>query len=87
MTRPPTIHSMITEDLGYCCEQQFFRLYKQTSLIAARLGVTTRAVKYHKSAALANPCQCEGAANCMKGKEPRKLLTWWRQEKKFEQTR
>lgn len=45
----PTIHDMITQDLGYCCEFWFFSYYRQTSLIAARLGVSPRAVRYHKA--------------------------------------
>ena len=44
----PTIASLI-RDLGYCCEARFFSLYRQTSLIAARLGVSDRAVRYRKA--------------------------------------
>ena len=86
MTKRLTIHSMIVDDLGYCCEAQFFRLYKQTALVAARLGVTTRAVKYHKARVVSGECTCENKANCMKGKEPKKLLMYWRQEQKFQQS-
>ena len=39
------IFSLITEDLGYCCPWRFFLLYPSTSLIAARLGVSSRAVR------------------------------------------
>lgn len=74
MTRP-TIHSLIVDDLGYCCEFFFFSRYKQTAVIAARLGVTTRAVKYHKAAVRDGCEKCPGAANCMKAilKKPRNL--------------
>ena len=44
----PTIASLVRE-LGYCCEARFFSLYRQTGLIAARLGVSDRAVRYRKA--------------------------------------
>lgn len=64
MTRP-TIRSMIVEDLGYCCPWFFFAHYRQTSLIAARLGVTPRAVRYAKAAARSQPRDCEHQKVCM----------------------
>lgn len=56
---------MIVEDLGYCCPWFFFAHYKQTALIAARLGVTPRAVRYAKAEALGRPPQCTGREACM----------------------
>lgn len=61
-----TIRSMVTGDLGYCCLWFFFNRYKQTALIAARLGVTTRAIKYQKVAVRTGCELCEGKENCMK---------------------
>lgn len=61
-----TIHLMITRDLGYCCEYAFFCHYKQTALIADRLGVTRGPVKKHKARVRAGLSVCEGAANCQK---------------------
>jgi hypothetical protein len=65
-----TIAALITEPppsgLGYCCEWFFFSRYRQTALIAARLGVTPRAVRYHKEAWRACECSCEGKANCLR---------------------
>jgi hypothetical protein len=67
-----TIVALITEPppsgLGYCCPWVFFRKFKQTALIAARLGVSTRAVRYHKELWRAKCYGCEGRPNCMKGK-------------------
>lgn len=63
-----TIKMMIEEDLGYCCEWAFFDLFKRTALIAARLGVTTRAVKYHKAAVREGCKTCEGKPNCLKAR-------------------
>jgi len=60
--RPNTITSMITRDLGYCCEWYFFSRYHDTELIAARLGVTARAVRKHKAAEL----KCQDCINCLK---------------------
>lgn len=45
----PTVKSMITEDLGYCCTWFFFTRFRQTGLIAARLGVTPQAVRQNKA--------------------------------------
>ena len=59
-----TVRSLIVEDLGYCCPYFFFRHYKQTALIAARLGVTERAVRYAKAEAKSQ-CVCEGKGNCL----------------------
>lgn len=64
MTRP-TVKSMITQDLGYCCPWFFFTHYRQTGLIAARLGVTPQAIRYAKAEALSRPCNCEGRETCM----------------------
>jgi len=62
---------MITEDLGYCCEWRFFSLYKNTAMIAARLGIDERTVRKHKAAFAEGRLVCENAANCMKAKTPR----------------
>ncbi len=43
------IEKMICTDLHYCCLWAFFKLYKQTGLIAARLGVSSRAIRYLKA--------------------------------------
>lgn len=54
------------QGLGYCCPYVFFSLYPSTSLIAARLGVTTRAVRYYKAQLKAGDLRCEERSNCMK---------------------
>lgn len=66
MTRH-TIRSMIQEDLGYCCLKFFFTTYKSTALVAARLGVTTRAVKYAKADVREGREACLDKPNCMAG--------------------
>lgn len=63
-----TVHSLICDGLGYCCEFAFFRLNKRTGLIAARLGVTDRAIRYHKAAFKAGEFRCKNAAKCLKGR-------------------
>lgn len=64
MTRP-TVRSLICSDLGYCCPWFFFSHEKRTALIAARLGMSERAVRYAKAEALSSPCGCEGRETCM----------------------
>lgn len=66
MTRP-TIKLLITQDLGYCCEYFFFSCFRQTAVIADRLGVTPRAVKYHKAAVRDGKSTCCGGPNCKMG--------------------
>lgn len=67
---------MICEDLGYCCEAAFFTLYKGTEKVADRLGVSTRAIKYHKAKVRSGEVQCEHAPNCLarKGMEMEEKL-------------
>ena len=66
--RRQTVEILICEGLGYCCEYAFFRVYRRTSLSADRLGVTRRAVGYHKAAFDAGELKCEGRERCLKGK-------------------
>jgi hypothetical protein len=56
---------MIEDDLGYCCEYAFFWLHRKTAVIAARLGVTTRAVQKHKAAMKEGCLQCQAKQNCL----------------------
>lgn len=67
-----TIKALITDPrphgLGYCCEYAFFKLKKRTGLIAERLGVCDRAVRYHKRAFKDGRVRCENCHNCLKGK-------------------
>lgn len=60
-----TIHSLVTKDLGYCCLYAFFRLYRQTGVIATRLGVTDRAIRKHKEAFRAGELRCGKCKTCM----------------------
>jgi len=59
------VADLITDGLGYCCEYIFFHYYKDTSMIAARLGVTTRAIRKHKAAFAAGELRCENCKNCL----------------------
>lgn len=61
-----TIKSLIEVDLGYCCEYLFFRLYRPSGTIAARLGVTTRAIRKKKESLRNGGLQCAGSPDCMK---------------------
>lgn len=63
-----TLKKLICDGLGYCCEFSFFKLHRRTALIAARLGVTERAVRYHKAQFRRGEFQCCKAQNCLKGK-------------------
>lgn len=54
--------------LGYCCLYAFFRLFKRTGLIAARLGMDDRTVRYQKARFRSGEYQCEKLDCCLKGK-------------------
>lgn len=55
--------------LGYCCIYAFFRVHKRTGLIAERLGICDRAVRYHKADFKAGEFQCESVTGkCLKGR-------------------
>lgn len=60
MTRP-TIRSMVTQDLHYCCLWFFFSRFRRTGLIAARLGVSPQAVRACRSTCGG----CAGGPACM----------------------
>lgn len=64
-----TIKSLIEVDLGYCCEWMFFWIYRQnryTPIIAARLGVSLRAVQQHKNAYRRGELKCRNSSTCFK---------------------
>jgi len=63
-----TVKKLVVEGLGYCCLYAFFKTYKRTGLIAARLGVSDRAIRYHKMAFKDNCLSCEKRENCLKGR-------------------
>ena len=60
MTRP-TVLSMVTQDMGYCCLWFFFSRFRRTGLIAARLGVSPQAIRQNK----ASCGGCQSKASCM----------------------
>lgn len=59
---------LVVDGLGYCCEWGFFKLNRQTGMIAARLGVVDRTVRYHKMAFKDGCLSCEKRPNCLKGR-------------------
>lgn len=63
-----TVKRLIVEGLGYCCPWRFFSAYRQTAVIAARLGVSDRAIRYQKADFKSGRMRCEGCSNCLKGK-------------------
>ena len=70
MTKRITIKELVTSKngLGYCCLFCFFKCHKRTGMIAERLGVTDRAVRYHKMAFKDGNLHCEKQPGCLKGK-------------------
>lgn len=68
IANPPNIRSMIVEDLGYCCPWVFFQVFRKTSLIADRLGVSSRSIRIVKARCDNNEETCTGVARCMKAK-------------------
>jgi len=64
--RELSIASLITTGLGYCCEAYFWERFKNvsTELIAARLGVTERAVRTHRAAYRQGEFECQKNVKC-----------------------
>ena len=60
-----TIEKMIKEDMGYCCLFAFFSIHRDTQVIADRLGVTTRAVRYHKMMFKQGDYICQNQPKCL----------------------
>lgn len=61
------VTSLITDGLGYCCEAWFWERFKDvtTELIAARLGVSDRAVRKHRAAFRRGELVCQEKAKCL----------------------
>ena len=65
----PTIFSMVTQDLHYCCLWFFFSRFRKTRVVADRLGVSPQAVRACK----ATCGGCKGTGNCLDKKVTLKL--------------
>lgn len=61
-----TVSRLVTEDLGYCCLWFFFLRYRQTSVIADRLGVSPSTIKAHRARLHAGLYSCANRPGCMK---------------------
>lgn len=72
MAKRFTIEHAITspDGLGYCCQWAFFKLYDDTALIAARLGVSDRAVRYKLADFKRGTMCCRGRPSCIITKLP-----------------
>ena len=66
----PTVRNLIVHGLGYCCPWFFFQCFRQTQVIADRLGCHKRTVRKLKSACDNELSVCENAGKCMKGHLP-----------------
>lgn len=62
----PTVEALVTQGLGYCCLWAFFRLFRRTAMIAERLGVSPRAVRYWKSLYNSGALRCQRCPRCMR---------------------
>jgi len=61
----PTVANLVTEGLGYCCTWFFFKHFRQTPLVAARLGVTDRAVRMAKARVDSGEDACKHCDKCL----------------------
>ena len=61
-----TVRSLLCEGgLGYCCPWFFFQHFRHSETVAARIGVTSRAIRLAKARVDSGEDKCEGRANCM----------------------
>lgn len=63
----PTVITLITIDLHYCCVWAFFSIFGRTQQIADRLGVHPSNVRRLKARVRSGELKCEGCDRCMKG--------------------
>lgn len=63
-----TFKTLVVNGMGYCCTWAFFRVNQKVAHIAVRLGITVRAVYYHRCAFEAGTMRCENSARCMKAR-------------------
>tara|TARA_R110000868_G_scaffold141892_3_gene358821 strand:- start:4362 stop:4601 length:240 start_codon:yes stop_codon:yes gene_type:complete len=63
-----TVAILVTQDLGYCCPYFFFTHFRNTGLLAARLGVTDRAIRLAKARVDDGEWTCPGSASCLRRK-------------------
>ena len=61
-----TLIQLITEDLGYCCPYFFFCRYKQTQVIADRLGMSPSTVRAAKAKVRDKKLVCENSSRCLR---------------------
>lgn len=61
----PTVNHLVTEGLGYCCEWFFFQHFKDTQVVADRLGVTDRAIRLAKQRVREGVSVCQQKENCL----------------------
>jgi len=63
-----TFRRLVCRDLGYCCPAFFLRQFPETHLVAARLGISDRAVRYQKEALAQGFLDCENSPTCLQKK-------------------
>lgn len=51
--------------LGYCCPYAFLRVNKRTGMIAARLGLAARTIRWWKAKFRRGELVCEKQPDCM----------------------
>lgn len=61
----PSSFPVLVRSLGYCCPYGFIRCFKQTGLIAARLGCDPRTVRRWKAKFKLKEIKCEGGNACL----------------------
>lgn len=61
-----TLQSLLSS-LGYCCPRFFFQTFrrKPTWMIALRLGLDPRTIRYYRAAYRAGQLTCEGRPECL----------------------
>jgi len=66
--REGTLADLITTGLGYCCEAWFWAYFKNvsTGLVAARLGVSERAVRKRRAMFKQGELVCQEKTKCLK---------------------
>lgn len=59
-------NTLITRDLGYCCEWFFLFHYTDTRLVCARLGISERTLRRRRAAMRRGEVTCTCAPTCIR---------------------
>lgn len=65
-TAVQSLQTYVTRDLGYCCLEFFFGMYRKNSEISDRLGLSEYTIKQWRARVNKGNCACTSGEGCMR---------------------